>query len=240
MATKVLLLGTSHRDTDGERKIHTALQKFDPSHILVEGSKESHAVNLAAREAACGVITTNNVSDEIRGLLLFEINSLLQDISAVEKYGMAHPRIKVDFLNDEDSKDIGIVVATMTAATESTLKAMQNLNRANQRELVKTQLAEIKRDFSNVKADWNKQGKKPNEAHFVRKLRNGNDPEKINQRDERQWATLEALVESTPTARIATVTGAAHILRTTNDVSLFDRIVASGKFDVTRDMLCFK
>ncbi|MFA6446511.1 MAG: hypothetical protein WCW14_04680 [Candidatus Paceibacterota bacterium] len=235
--TQLLLLGTNHFDRGGGNKIKSALRDFAPSHIFVEGSRESHEVNLEARRVAREVITQLSASDDLRDLILFERDGQLRDFTAVDEYKAGTPTVEVDFFRDESVQNIHAVSTHARFATQSVIQQVGRLNRQARKQLIKDQVAKIAANLAEAKKAWLRYGNQSTEPSFANTIRQGNTA-LIDQRDRTMWAVLETLAGRLPNdSKIATVTGAAHIVRTNRGVSLLDMAEASGRFEITRDML---
>ncbi|HAU39903.1 MAG: hypothetical protein UV80_C0002G0050 [Candidatus Peregrinibacteria bacterium GW2011_GWF2_43_17] len=235
--TQLLLLGTNHFDRDGGNKIKSALRNFAPDHILVEGSRESHEVNLEARKVALEVINQLSASDGLEVLIIFERDGQLRDITAVDGYKSETPAVEVDFFRDEPVQNIRAVSTHARLATQSVIQQVGRLNRQARKQLIKEQLAKITANLAEAKKAWSRHGDRSTEPSFANTIRQG-DTALIDQRDRTMWAVLKTLAGRLPNdSKIATVTGAAHIARTNRGVSLLDMAEASGRFEITRDML---
>jgi len=235
--TQLLLLGTNHFDGNGGSKIQSSLRSFAPSHILAEGSRESHEVNLAAKKVALEVLAQLSASDDLRDLILFERDGQLRDITAVNGYKSETPAVEVDFFRDEPVQNIHAVSAHARLAIQHVIQQVGRLNRHARKQLIKDQIAKISANLAEAKKAWLRYGNQPTEPSFANTVRQGNTA-LIDQRDRTMWAVLETLAGRLPNdSKIATVTGAAHIVRTNRGVSLLDMAEASGRFEITREML---
>lgn len=238
--TKALLLGTNHFDTEGGEKIQTALKRFTPNHILVENSRYSHKVNLAAKQTALKVIEKYSVSDAIKQLIVFEREGLLRDIEAVDAFAKAHPDVNIDFFKDDQVKSMKKAIKEIRQMATGILEKIKPLPPQVQVRIAREQIAQLTQMLLMMKSDWEIHGDRITETHLAEAFRRTTGSIKLDERDEKMWSVLEALQASDPESRIATITGAAHIMRTMHKTSLFDKIEASEKFEATRDMLCFK
>lgn len=234
---ELLMLGTNHFDERGGEKIQASLTQFKPEKILVENSRKSHEINLAARAAALNVLNGKLASDEVRELVLFERDGQLRDIDAVDAYAKSAPGVEVDFFNDDDVQDIETVTKAMHIQLEIVLDQISRLPAVLQKSILQAQLTQMRQGISKARRLWKRDGNTRSEHNFATIARMSDDPRQMIDRDLKMWDVLKKTVGEGGVDKIATVSGAAHVVRTGLNCSVFELAENSGIFTIRRDMI---
>lgn len=234
---ELLMIGTNHLDEHGGEKIQASLARFRPEKVIVENSRASHDINLAAKASALAVLDSRRASDVMRELVLFERDGQLRDIDAVNAYARSTPNVVMDFFNDDEIQDVDRVKDIMRSQLERLLDQIARLPKASLNPVLQNQLAQMKRGFLKAQQFWRRDGDSANEGRFALAARMGDDPSKLIRRDNTMWDVLRASVCEGEVSKIATVTGAGHIVRTGSGHSLFELAENSGLFTIERDMV---
>ena len=237
----LLLLGTYHLDPDGERKIQTALEAFQPTHVFVEGHPGIvEAINSADKEflAAIKAILKGSVLPSLINLIMQERHSLIRDITAAEDHCRRNPEVPLIYFRDVGDEAPGTMGTAARAGGQKYLDWLRSNAIDKQRKLLQARQRKLVDQHAQIKETWANYGNTRNERVMGDALRAGPGRyESIRKRDEHMWRVLSDETEPLPSVRAACIIGGAHVMETTQRTSLLDRVRSDGSFTIQRQML---
>lgn len=211
------MIGVHHADPNGDRKLDKTLKRIKPDLILVEGSQATEETDKIFRAALLQGLAASGLSREMQQALLYDRGDGYE-WKRIKTYARQY-RARFDYLNDETQHAIAFQPVD---AEEIRIKAIEELAYLLDPEHVgkihelNASLARINelvdclhRTFTNTPREHELAGHMP----------------KPDARDATMEATLRQHISQNTRARIATVTGYAHITSRPTRDSFYDRVV---------------
>jgi hypothetical protein len=228
------MIGTFHRDVEGETRIKTQLRSFQPNAVLLEGSQGLFDAQKVAMEELARLIDEQGVDGKVAELLLFEQGRKQHEARAAMEY-CAETGINYSFFDDNLEHRSAAKVRQFTQESLTGILSSKRTKEDLLRFMRETLAAEVVANqaratffklFGNTDHEFLLPQAMPN---FVKNTAT---------RDPIMFAALQKQLAA-GSDRVVTITGATHVLVDQGRSTLYCRAFDAG-LSVTRAIPSFE